>query len=178
MKASPDSTLHKIKLLFVLERMEIPLTENNIVDICTASNNWFEYIDLKEAMYELIQVGFIQERKEPNEDSKYCITTNGRNCLSHFEYRIPKATREEIVEYTQENRLHLKRSQEYLSEYHQNDDGSYSVTLKIKDPATFDYLLSLKLKVSNRQIAIETSKKWTSKAPVIFESIYDNLLDI
>ena len=36
-----DNTIHKLKLLFVLDKMEIPLTENNIIDICTSSNNWF-----------------------------------------------------------------------------------------------------------------------------------------
>ena len=172
-----DNTLQKIKLLFVLERMEIPLTENNLVDICTSSNNWFTYLDLKEAMYQLAEVGFIVENKAENEESKFCITTDGRNCLSHFEYRIPKDTRDRILEYAQDNRLNLKRSQEYVSEYYKNEDGSYTVTLKIKDPTSIDYLMKLKLKVSNRQIALETSKKWTSKAPAIYENIYDNLLD-
>jgi hypothetical protein len=54
MELDQDNTIQKIKLLFVLERMEIPLTENNIVDICTSSNDWFKYLDLKEALYQLI----------------------------------------------------------------------------------------------------------------------------
>jgi len=172
-----DETVQKIKLLFVLERMEIPLTENNLVDICTASNNWFAYFDLKKIIYELIDSGFILEKKDPTEDSKFCITADGRNCLSHFEYKIPKTIREEIVAYAQENRLHLKRSQEYLSEYSKNEDGTYTVTLKIKDPSSIDYLLMQKLKVSNRQVAIDVAKKWTTKAPFIYEFIYDNLID-
>ena len=36
---------------------------NNIIDICTASNNWFTYLDVKEALIELIEVGFIFENK-------------------------------------------------------------------------------------------------------------------
>ena len=31
-----DSTINKLKLLFLLDKMEIPLTENNIIDICTS----------------------------------------------------------------------------------------------------------------------------------------------
>ena len=58
-----DNTVEKIKLLFVLERMEIPLTENNIIDICTSSNKWFKYLDLKEAMFQLMGVNFICENK-------------------------------------------------------------------------------------------------------------------
>ena len=172
-----DNTIQKIKLLFVLEKMEIPLTENNIIDICTASNNWFTYLDLKEALIELIQVGFVFENKIENEENRYSITFDGRNCLSHFYYRIPKDIREKITAYAQENRLNLKRSQEYISEYTKNEDGSYTVTLKIKEPESTASMLTLKLKVPNRQIALETTKKWTARAPHIYENIYDNLLD-
>ncbi|MGN0961650.1 MAG: DUF4364 family protein [Christensenellales bacterium] len=172
-----DNTVQKIKLLFVLEKMEIPLTENNIVDICTSSNNWFTYLDLKEALYELIEVGFICENKSDNEESRYTITYDGRNCLSHFYYRIPKDLREKISAYAQENRMSYKRSQEYLSEYEKNVDGSYTVTLKIKEPMSPNSLLVLRLKTPNRQIALETTKKWADKAPQIYENIYDSLLD-
>lgn len=173
-----DDFTQKIKLLFVLDRMEIPLTLNNLVDICTATNPWFAYFDLMKYLQELIEIGFVLEKKEHGADSKYCITADGRSCLGHFEYRIRKNTREEIITFTQENRLQLKRSQEYLSEYYKNEDGTYTVVLKIKDPSAIDNLLSMKLKVSNRQVALETSKKWISKAPIIYENVYNHLLDV
>ena len=177
MELEQDNTIQKIKLLFVLERMEIPLTENNIVDICTSSNDWFKYLDLKEALYQLIEVGFIYEDKIENEENRYSITFDGRNCLSHFDYRIPKDIREKIQAYAHENRMKLKRSQEYLAEYNKNEDGSYIVTLKIKEPASSNSLMVLNLKTPNRQIALETSKKWANKAPQIYEYIYENLLE-
>lgn len=177
MEFEQDNTIQKLKLLFVLEKLEIPLTENNIIDICTSSNNWFSYLDLKEAMYELIEVGFICENKVNGEETRYTITFDGRNCLSHFYYRIPKDIREKITEYSQENRMNLKRKQEYVSEYSKNPDGTYTVLLKIKEPVLTSTLLELKLKAPNRQSAVEATKRWTDKAPAIYENIYDNLLD-
>jgi len=178
-----DKTIQKIKLLFVLEKMEIPLTETNLIDICSvidicnSIDNKFSYLDLKEALFELLEVSFIIENKFENEESRYSITFDGRNCLSHFYYRIPKDIREQINNYAQENRMALKRSQEYITEYEKNPDGSYTVTLKIKEPTTSNSLLVLKLKTPNRQAALNTTKKWTNKAPQIYENIYDTLLD-
>ena len=177
MEFHQDNTIQKIKLLFLLEKMEIPLTENNLIDICTSSNNWFTYLDLKEAMFELLQVGFIIENQVENEESRYSITFDGRNCLSHFYFRIPKDTREKMMAYAGENRMNFKRSQEYVSEYSKNNDGSYSVNLKIKEPALTTTLLELKIKTPTRNSAIEASKKWKDKAPQVYEYIYDNLLD-
>ena len=172
-----ENTISKLKLLFVLDKMEIPLTENNIIDICTSSNNWFTYLDVKEAMYELLNVKFICEEKIDGEETRYSITFDGRNCLSHFYYRIPQDIREKITNYAQENRMNLKRSQEYVSEYTKNSDGTYSVILKIKEPILTSSLLELKLKAPTRQSAVEASKRWTEKAPTIYENIYDSLLD-
>lgn len=172
-----DNTIQKIKLLFLLERLEIPLTENNLIDICTSSNDWFTYLDLKEAMFELLNVGFIYETKNDYEEARYGITLDGRECLSHFHLRIPQTTRDQISAYAQENRLNLKRSQEYLSEYTKNIDGSYTVTLRIKEPESSNSMLSIQLKTPTRQSALETAKKWTAKAPQIYENIYESLFE-
>ena len=172
-----ENTISKLKLLFVLDKMEIPLTENNIIDICTSSNNWFTYLDLKEALIELLDVKFVCEENVTGEEARYTITFDGRNCLSHFYYRIPQDMREKITTYVQENRMNWKRSQEYVSEYTKNSDGTYSVLLKIKEPILTRSLLEIKLKAPTRQSAVEASKRWTEKAPAIYETIYDNLLD-
>ena len=172
-----ENTISKLKLLFVLDKMEIPLTENNIIDICTSSNDWFTYLDVKEAMIELLEVKFICEEKINGEETRYTITFDGRNCLSHFYYRIPQEMREKITTYAQDNRMNLKRSQEYVSEYEKNQDGTYVVILKIKEPILTRSLLEIRLKAPTRQSAVEASRRWTEKAPAIYENIYDNLLD-
>ena len=73
--------------------------------------------------------------------------------------------------------MQFKRNQEYVAKSFKNEDGSYTVTLKIKDPSSTGSLMVLKLKASNRKMALETAQKWTSKAPQIYENIYDSLLD-
>jgi hypothetical protein len=73
--------------------------------------------------------------------------------------------------------MNLKRSQEYVSEYSKNSDGTYSVVLKIKEPILTSSLLEIKLKTPNRQSAVDASKRWKDKAPNIYEAIYDSLLD-
>ena len=177
MKLQQDDIIQKIKLLFLLEKMEIPLTENNLIDICVSSNDWFTYLDFKESLIELMQVGMICENQVEGEEARYIITLEGRTCLSHFYFRIPKAMREQMTTYASDNRMNFKRSQEYVSEYVKNEDGSYMVTLKIKEPALTTTLLEIKLKAPTRQSAIEASKKWKDKAALIYENIYENLLD-
>jgi len=180
MDFTPDLTTKKLILLFILDRIEIPLTENSIIDICTSRNNWLNYMDCKEILPQLINAKFIykldsQYEQDPK-DIRYSITVEGRNCLSHFFSRIRQSTREEISEFAKLNRMVFKRSQEYLYDYFKNPDGSHSVVLKIKEPMLAQPMFEIKLKTSTRSMAVNAGKKWCNKAAQIYEFVFENLI--
>ena len=124
-----------------------------------------------------MEVGFIYKTENGDEEPRYGITIDGRNCLSHFFLRIPQSLREEISNFIKENKLNLKRSQEYVSDYVKNPDGTHTVTLKIKEPVLTTPLLEIKLKAPNRHSAITACKKWKENAANIFEYLYDTIID-
>ncbi len=176
----PDSTVKKLILLFVLDRIEIPLTESSIIDICTGRNDWLKYMDCKEALTQLIDANFIYMLNDGGDqdpkDVRYSITVEGRNCLSHFVTRIRQSTREEISEYAKQNRLVFKRSQEYVYDYFKNADGTHSVVLRIKEPLLAQPMFEIRLKTSTRNAAINAGKKWCNKAAQIYEYVFENLI--
>ena len=171
------NTVNKLKLLFLLDKMELPLTENNIIDICTSRNEWINYMDCKEILWQLKEVGFIYETDFDDNEKRYGITVDGRNCLSHFFLRIPQSIREDITNFVKDNKLNVMRSQEYVSDYVKNPDGSHTVTLKIKEPLAPTPLLEIKLKAPTRHTAILACKKWKENAATIFEYLYDTIID-
>lgn len=173
---SQDTTQTKLILLFVFEKMEIALTENSIIDICTGEQRWMNYMDCKDALWKLVNSGLIYQPSKDTKDSCYAITNEGRNCLSHFYNRIPMSTREAITEYARENRSAYKRMQEYTSNYSRDRDGFYVVTLKIKESAESQPVLELKIKVPTRENAISLSKKWCEKAAPFYEYAFENLV--
>lgn len=177
MDFTPDSTINKLILLFVLDKMEIPLSDNSIMDICTSRNTWLNYMDCKDILWQLLETHFIYKTNGDNNECRYAITLDGRDCLSHFYLRIPQSLRENITNFCKENRMEFKRSQEYVSAYEKNPDGSHTVTLKIKEPMVSQPLLEIKLKTPTRHSAITACKKWNEKAPNIYEYLYDGLIE-
>lgn len=171
----PDNTTMKLILLFVMDKMEIPLTEDSIIDICTSRNNWLRYMDCKDCMWQLLDIGYLAKTNMGDAD-RYNITYEGRNCLSNFYLKIPISTREEITTFAKENRMDFKRAQEYVGNYFKNNDGSYTISLKIKDPLEAQNLFELKIVYPSRKAAIEATKKWKNVAPQIFENVYETLL--
>ena len=172
--------LNKLIMLFVLDKMEIPLTEDSILDICSVKNDWIKnYMDCKAIIHELVEskllykLGNVEQGKE-----LYSLSYEGRECLSYLYRRIPFETRESISQYLQINKLNVKSSQEYTATYNKNDDGSYNVILRIYEPLITVPMFELKIKAPSRQSANEAIHKWKSKAPNIYEAIYENLINI
>ncbi|MCL2484120.1 MAG: DUF4364 family protein [Firmicutes bacterium] len=172
----PSPMVAKLIMLYVLEKMDIPLTEYSILEIVTSSNDWLNYMDAKVILLDLVDVGFVKFMGEGRE-RKYSLTHDGRSCLSYYFQRIPATLREEILEYSKKSRATLKRNQEYLSDFYKVTDGEYMINLKIKDSASYEPMLEINLKTNSRQQAIIVYKKWKAVAPQIYEMLISNLFE-
>ena len=169
-----EAFVTKLILLFVFDKMECPLSENTVIDMCCSANDWISYMDSKPVLNKLIDEGFVYNVVEYGEPL-YSITPEGRYCLAEFYAKIPSSQREAIAEFVKKNRARYRRKQECSADYYMNKDSTYTVYLKINDMS--QPLLELKFNVPNRQTAKSIYKKWEEKAGNIYALIYDNLVD-
>ncbi len=173
----PDNTVNKLILLYVLDKMEIPLTENSILEICSSQNNWVNWMDCKELLSQLIEAKFVYRPSTENDENRYNITVAGRECLSQFYTRIPISLRDKISAFAQENKMLYKRNQEYVAKSYKNVDGSYTVDFKILEPLTTDSIFTLSLKTDTRHSATTACKRWRELAANIYEYIYSKIIE-
>ena len=174
MQIKGDALLNKLILLFVFDKMECPLTENTIIDMCCSSNNWISYMDCKPIINQLLEHGFIYRVSQGGEPL-YSITPDGRVCLADFFVQIPTSMREDISHFVKVNRTKYRKKQEFTADYYMNKDGTYTVNLKIVEPA--HPLFELKMVVPNRLTAKNIYKKWEEKGGDVYGLVYDNLVD-
>ncbi len=172
-----DAVTNKLIILFVMDKMEMPLTENSIIEICSVKNEWINYMDCIDLLFQLSQAKLIYKTECKEGELRYTLTFEGRDCLSYFYKRIPNNLRDEITEYSKNNRLSIKQSQEYYANYTDSDDGSYLVTMRIYESLINKPLFEIQIKAPTRQSAEEACKKWRQSAPNIYEHIYDNLIN-
>ncbi len=172
----PDSTVNKLILLYVLDKMEIPLTENSILEICSSQNDWINWMDCKDLLSQLLTSKLVYKPNNDNDETRYNITVAGRGCISDFYTRIPKSLRDKIDSFASTNRLQFKRNQEYVSKNYKNEDGSYTVELKILEPATASTIFSVTIKADTRNSAMHACTRWRDLAPNIYEAIYSKII--
>lgn len=174
MEIADESTVNKLILLYVFEAMDFPITGNTIIELCTSRNTWLSYMDCMITINQLLEAEFIT-RSNKEKNSYYHITANGRQCLSSFYTRIPSSLRAEITDYIKQNRMTMRRKQEYYRNYSKNNDGTYTVQLKIVDPV--QTTLEIKLNVANKNTAISVYNKWEGKAAQIYGYLHEELID-
>ena len=173
---SHDDFGTKLILLYMLEQIEIPLSEQFILDICTTRNDWINYMECVSVFHDLLRDGFIYT---PDEDAKHCrytLTAKGRNGLSIYYEEIPEETREAISAFCKTNRMYFKRLQEYVGEFTKNSDGTYLVTLRITETASSKAMFEIKVNLQTRADAVRAIEIWTTKAPSFYEFVYTNLM--
>ncbi|MBQ9369970.1 MAG: DUF4364 family protein [Clostridia bacterium] len=171
-----DSTLIKLMILFVMDKMEVPLEEDVLTELCTSDHNWMNYMDCKDAICDLEDVGFLHRRNVSNKII-YNITPDGRMCLANFYTRIPISMREEITNAVKSHRMDYRRRQEYRSDYFKNNDGTYTVILKIMQMDSDLPLVELRMVVESRENAAFIHKNWQNRAGAVYGSLCDTLLD-
>ncbi len=169
-----DALVNKLILLFVFDKMEVPLSENTILDMCCSSNSWINYMDCRPLLSTLLDHSFIYNVSTSGEPL-YSITPDGRICLADFYVQIPSSLREEISVFVKNNRAKYRKRQECVADYYMNKDGTYTVYLKILE--TSQPMLEIKLVVPNRQTAKDVFKKWEEKAGNVYAGVYDLLVD-
>ena len=175
MQIQGETSVNKLIMLFVFDKMESALSERTIVEMCTAGNNWLNYMDCMELLPKLLEDGFICKLPSTEDEPLYTITSDGRESLNSFYITIPKSIRDEIAAYVKKNSSKLRNRQECKADYFQNVDGTYTVFLKILAPV--QPMLELKFVVPDKKTAQYIYKSFESKAPELYSAIYDTLVD-
>lgn len=174
MQIQGETFVNKLIVLFVFDKMESALSEKTIIDMCSTSNNWINYMDCVVILKKLIDDRFLCEIVT-DDDPLYTITPDGRASLANYYINIPKSVREEIAIFIKNNSVKYRNRQECKSDYFQNKDGTYTVYLRILAPV--QPMLELKFVVPDRKTAQNIYKKWEDKAADLYSVVYENLVD-
>ena len=90
MQIQGETSVNKLILLFVFDKMETALSERILLETCTTVNSWLNYMDCKELLPRLLDDGFICRIPSPDEEPLYVITGDGRESLNNFYIKIIK----------------------------------------------------------------------------------------
>lgn len=164
---------HKLILLYILDKVDFPLTNSDITQIIL-ENNHMNYFYIQQYLSELNKANLINIIKKDNNDY-YELSELGRKTLIYFMQRIPKKTKELINEKFEEKIEKRRKETQIIGDYYKKSESEYICNLKVIENEITLFNLSLNV-VSSKQAKLICTN-WKKNPHDIYKKIFDIIID-
>ena len=152
-------TLYKLIILYMLDRVDFPLSNSQISDFML-NKEYTTYFKLQQALSELTDAGFISE--------------DGASTIELFRKNISHAIRQDVNDYLKEKQYELKNEVSVKADYYRNTNREYSVHCQVMEKKL--PLIDLTVTVPSEEEAKTISNNWHKKNQEIYAQIMAELL--
>ena len=165
-------TLYKLILLYLLNRVEIPLTNGQICAF-VAEEQYTDYFTVQETLADMVETKLLEPEIVRN-STFYHLTESGKETLSYFKDEISTAIRKDIEAYLKENKMKLRNENAVLADYNNLEEGGFLVKLQIKEKESF--IVDMSLIVQEERRAIMMCDNWKKKSSEIYSQLMKELM--
>ncbi len=167
--AEPN-TLYRVMILYMLDKVEYPLTGTQITDFIT-KKDYTNYFTVQETIADLRDSGLILA--EPtHSNTLYRLSEDGQRSLSYFSEKISPEIKEDIDIYFRNNDVKLKQETNVYADYYKAPGEGYQVCCRIKNREAT--VLELTLMVQTAEQAQAICDNWSKEN----ENVYAQLMDL
>ncbi len=161
----------KLKLLYILNYINIPLTNIEITNYIL-ENDYMDYFSLQQLLGSLCDSKFIKLTSK-NGNEYYKVAEAGTAALDMFSEKLPEYFTNEVASNFSHLKKELKRQRELIGHYYKRKDDVYIVNLQVMENESV--IFNLSINVPTDELAKNICKKWDSNPEEIFGSIIKTL---
>lgn len=165
-------TLYKLIILFMLDKVDFPLTNAQISDFIL-NKGYANYFQIQAAVSALQENNFISTETIRN-TSYFKITESGREVLGYCISDISATIQQEILDYLKENCYQLRDEVSVIADYYEEKKDMFIARCIAKDRNT--NVVELNLNVSSEKEASTICNNWENKSSEIYAYLIQQLL--
>lgn len=165
-------TLYKLIVLYMLEKVDFPLTNGQISEF-VLDKGYTSYFTLQQAISEMVESGFIRVESTHNR-TMYHLTEEGLDTIQYFKSNISSAIRRDIDAFISEKAYELKNEVAVKADFYPNNANEYSVRCQIFEGTAA--LIDLTVSVPTKDEAETVANNWNRRHQEIYAQIMANLL--
>lgn len=167
-----STTLYKLIILYMLNKVNFPLTNSQLIDFFS-EKNYTNYFTLQNVINELVDSHLISVEKIRN-SSYYHITSEGSETLGFFVNKIPGAIIDDIDIYLMSNKYELRNEVGTIADYYKSTNQDYIVHCQVKEGQ--GTLIEINLSVPTKEEASSMCNKWKDASQDIYKYIMKSLM--
>ena len=167
---------NKLLLLYLINRMEFPMSRAQITDFVQGSD-FMDYYTLQQTLATMVESGHLDATEEnalDNSTTRYVVTGEGQTTLEYFEKHLPWSRRQAIDRYITENRGKIRKDFEITATYFPNiENDDFHVKCGVYEDKRV--LLELTVSVDTREQAKLIQSNWRANASGLYQRIIEAL---
>ncbi len=164
-------TLYKLIVLYMLSRVDFPLTKAQISDFML-EKEYTNFLSLQQSIGELTDAGLITAQSIRNR-THLSITKEGTETLNFFGNQITDSIKADIDHFFTENEIHLRNESSILADYYKSTSGEYEAHLIAKEKGV--RLVDITLSVPSEETAAAICDNWQSRNQDIYQYLIQQL---
>lgn len=158
------STLYKMIILYMLEKVNFPLSNSQIINFFL-DKEYTNYFHIQEIIHELLESKLLIEKREGS-SVYYQTTDEGKKTLTYFAKNVSDEIRQEIDLYLQEHGHEMRNDNSIKAEYYRTPEQEYVVRCQVLEKKS--ELINLELTVPTEEMAKHFCLNWGKKNPEIY----------
>lgn len=164
-------TLYKLIILYMLDRVDFPLTKSQIGDFFL-EKEYTNFLTLQQVIGELSEAGLITAQSIRNR-THLSITPEGRETLSFFGNQINEDIRADVNLFFKEKEIELRNEVSILADFYKSTSGEYEAHLTAKDKGI--NLVDITISVPTSETASAICDNWQRKNQEIYQYLISQL---
>ncbi len=173
MKSNNRNTQDKLKLLYILDFIDLPLTNIELTNYIL-EYGMMDYFTLQLLLSDLCDAKFVI-LKPNNGNEYYSVSKSGKAALEMFNDKLPEYFINEVQKNFFSIKKHIKKQREIFGHYYKRKDDEYIVSLQVTENSTT--IFNLSINVADEISAKKIIKKWEKSPEDIFGRIMNALIN-
>lgn len=169
--AEPN-TIYKLIILYMLEKVDFPLTNTQISDFFL-EKEYTDYFTIQQVIHDLFESELIR-MESTHKNTQYTSTPAGKETLRYFQDKISSSIQEDVLSYFSDKKVELKIENSILADYYKTPEQEYAARCQIKEKgvARLDFTLTVKTKEQAEAIC----QNWKDQSDDVYACLMDMLL--
>lgn len=164
-------TLYKLIVLYMLQKVNFPMTNAQISDFFLA-HNYTQYFHLQQVLSEMIDSHLIHTEQQ-NHTTYYYVDDQGKQTLAYFETEISPEIRRDISNYLVLHSYEMRNDSSSKADYFRSSDHDYTVHCQVQEGNS--RLIEIKLSAPTEKAAQTLCDNWKKKSQEVYEQIMQTL---
>ena len=172
MSTDSNKPHNKLLLLYLIEKMDLPLSRSQITDYIR-QDELMDYYTLQQTMADMVDGGYLEMTMD-NNTTIYTITDEGLQTLEYFEKHIPSGIRSKINQFVRENRKNIQRAFENTATFFPSEaNDEFLVKCGVYEESRV--LMEISISVDTREQARIIQNNWKANAKTLYGDIIRTL---